>query len=177
MSINKSKKGGKFIGKVNFLLQEFHSATPSILLRFVNTYTTFMYGSSCWDLFSLECQTIYTAWNVTVMQILRLEKKTHRFLIEPLSQSLHMITMLLSRFARFYNCLHNSKKMTVRFLTKMNGSDKRTTLGKTLHQLLQEWSSCILERKNLKSQDFQIKRLMTYSIMCVHLNNLIFVPS
>ena len=113
-----------------------------------------MHGSSCWDLFSPECQAIYTAWNVAVRQILRLERKTHRFLIEPLSQNLHMRTMLLSRFAKFYNCLQNSKKMTVRFLAKMNESDNRTILGKTLHLLLQDCKIddlCCLNATKVKS--------------------------
>ena len=146
MTMDINQKRGQFIGKVNSLLQEFHSATPKTLMTFVNTYATSMYGSSTWDIFSAKCEKIYTAWNVAVRQILRLDRKTHRSLIEPLSGCRHMKVMLSSRYAGFYNSLCTSKKSTVRFLVRLSESDKRTVLGRTLSQLLK---NCMLKANQL----------------------------
>ena len=54
----------KFVGKVNSLLQELHFATPDVLIKLLNSYTTSFYGSSLWNLYSLECERLYKAWNV-----------------------------------------------------------------------------------------------------------------
>jgi hypothetical protein len=40
-----AQKRGKFIGKINSLLQEFHFASSEILMKLLNVYTTSFYGS------------------------------------------------------------------------------------------------------------------------------------
>ena len=52
--INILQKGEKFIGKVNYLLQEFHFTSPPILTQVINTFATSFYGSSLLDIFSSE---------------------------------------------------------------------------------------------------------------------------
>ena len=67
-----------------------------------------------------------------------LDRKTHQFLIEPLSGHLHLKTMLMSRFVSFYKGLVDSPILTVRFLARLAEKDMRTVMGKTLHYLLGE---------------------------------------
>ena len=81
---------------------------------------------------------LYNSWNVTVRHILNLDRKTHRCLIEPLSNRLHLKTILLSRLVSFYKGLINSKKFVVRFLARLSEYDHRTVLGKTLDYLQEE---------------------------------------
>ena len=38
-------KKGKFIGKVNYLAQMFHFASPGVLMTILNTYCTSFHGS------------------------------------------------------------------------------------------------------------------------------------
>ena len=45
MSIYVLQKRGKYIGKVNSLLQEFHYAKSDILTMLINIYATSLYGS------------------------------------------------------------------------------------------------------------------------------------
>ena len=52
-------KRGKFIGKVNSLLQEFHFVDSDIMVKLINLYATSFYGSGTWDLFSKECERIF----------------------------------------------------------------------------------------------------------------------
>ena len=127
-----SLKRGKFIGKVHSLMQEFHFASKDVLMKLIDTYTTSFCGSPLWDPLSADCDRIYRSWNVTIRNIFGVDRTTHRYLIEPLSKSLHPKVMLLSRLDGFYKAQLKSPKMTVRFLIKIAENDKRTVLGRTL---------------------------------------------
>ena len=137
MSVDISQKRGKFVGKVNSLLQEFHYAQPEVITKLVNVYATSFYGSGTWNIFSGDCEKLYKSWNVTIRQIFGLSWHTHRYLIEHISDCLHPKVMLASRYVTFYKSLVGSTKFTVRFLSRMNEMDKRTVLGKTLSSILE----------------------------------------
>ena len=59
MSMDVLQKRGKYIGKVNSLLQEFHFAKPVVLTKLINIYATSFYGSGTWYIFSAECEKLY----------------------------------------------------------------------------------------------------------------------
>ena len=126
-------KRGKFIGKINSILQEFHFANEDMIIKLLNIYTTSFYGSSMWDPLSSCCDKIYKSWNVAMRNIMNVDRTTHRYMIEPLSQSLHPKVMLISRMIGFYKTNVNSSKFCVRFLVKLAEKDLRTALGRTLH--------------------------------------------
>ena len=138
MCMDVLQKRGKYIGKVNSLLQEFHFTKPAILTKLINIYATSFYGSGTWDICSSECEKLYTSWNVTIRQVFNLDRCTHRYLIEPVSECLHPKVMIASRYVTFYRSLVNSKKFSVRFLARLNERDNRTVLGKTLKSLLDQ---------------------------------------
>ena len=138
MKMDLALKRGKFIGKVNSLLQEFHYVDSGMLMTLVNVYASSFYGSSLWDLMSKDAEKLYRTWNVTVRNVYRLDRRTHRNLIEPLSNCLHLKGMLLSRFVSFHRELLKSRKFSVRFLARLQQNDLRTSAGRTLHSLLEE---------------------------------------
>ena len=74
---------------------------------------------------SAYCDRIYRSWNVAIRNIYGVDRTTHRYLIEPLSKSLHPKVMLLSRLVGFYKAQLKSPKMTVRFLIKIAENDTR----------------------------------------------------
>ena len=155
-----SKKRGKYIGKVNSLLQEFHYAKPDILTKLINIYATSFYGSGVWDILSKECEKLYASWNVTIRMVFNLDRCTHRYLIEPISNCLHPKVMLASRYVTFYKSLVNSKKFSVRFLARLQERDNRTVLGRTLEFLLTE---CDLPSSRLDELSAQlVKRKCSY---------------
>ena len=139
-------KRSQFIAKVNSLLQELHFVDSSTMIGLIRTYATAFYGSGLWDLCSRDCNKIYNSWSVTMRNVLKIDRKTHRHLIVPMSQSIHLKTMLLSRYVKFYRSLVESPKFTVRFVARLFEDDRRTVLGKTLSFLCRE---CCLNRRDL----------------------------
>ena len=133
-----SIKKGQFIGKMNSLLQEFHYVSPAVLLKIVNIYAVSFHGSGLWDLFSDDCDRLYKAWNVAVRLACNVPFTTHRYLIEPISQSMHLKVMLASRYVNFVRSLTSSPKYAVRVLASVCIPDLRTTMGRTLQNLANE---------------------------------------
>ena len=155
------QKRAKYIAKVNSLLQEFHYVTPNILTKLVNIYATSFYGSGLWNLDSSECEKVYTSWNVTIRQIFKINRCTHRNLIESVSQCLHLKVMLASRFVTFFRSLINCSKVNVRFLARLCQADQRTVLGRNLSSLLDQCGTPELKAEDLTSM--MIKRKCHYS--------------
>ena len=88
------------------------------------------------------------------------DRKTHRFLIEPLSESLHPKVMLLSRMVGFYKAQTKSPKFCLRFLIKLAEIDKRTVIGKTLDHIR---TSCGLAlNENPKLRPALVKKSLKY---------------
>ena len=114
MKTDISLKRGKFIGKIHSITQEFHFAREEVLIKLLNTYTTSFYGSPLWDPLSNSCEKIYSSWNVTMRNVLNVDRTTHRYLIEPLSNTLHPKIMLISRMIGFYKSQLESPKFCIR---------------------------------------------------------------
>ena len=125
-------KKGNFIGKVNSLSQEFHFASPDVLLKVIDTYCTSFHGSGLWDLYSNNCERLYKAWNVCMRLTYKLPWTTHRYLIETISGHLHLKVMLASRLVRFLDSLKKCNKLGVRFLAGISEGDLRTVLGQNM---------------------------------------------
>ena len=160
MKTDIAMKRGRFIGKIHSIMQEFHFAKEEVLIKLLNTYTTSFYGSPLWDPLSNSCEKIYRSWNVTMRNTLNVDRTTHRYLIEPLSDSLHPKIMLISRMIGFYKSQLVSPKLSIRFLVNVAANDMTTALGRTLHYAVQECG--------IKDNDFQrltpalIKKKMKY---------------
>ena len=137
MSIDIVQKRAAFIAKMNSILQEFHFSEPDTLVKLMNVYATTLYGSNTWDLFSNECEKLYRSFNVAVRQIFRLNRCTHRYFIESLSEGLHLKTILASRYVTFYKSLVETQKTPIRFLARIAERDQRTVFGRTLSRLLE----------------------------------------
>ena len=160
MKMDVATKRGKFIGKINSLLQEFHFVDPTTLLKIIDSYATSFYGSSLWNLQSKECERLYNTWNVTIRRVFNIDRRTHRYLIEPLSQHCHLKTMLMCRYIKFYKSLRNSEKLTVRFLARLFERDQRTVLGSTLCYLTKQ---CGLKLSELdKLSPMGVKNSLTF---------------
>ena len=138
MRVDLSQKRGKFIGKVVSLFQEIHYVDHDVFLKIMNIFTTSFYGSSLWDIFSSDCEKLFKSWNVSIRQVLDLDRCAHRFLIEPLSGTMHPKVMLSSRYVTFFKTLVASSKLGVRLLARLCSTDRRTVMGRTLETLCLE---------------------------------------
>ena len=74
MSKDVMQKRGKFIGKVNSLLQEFHFTEPSILTKLVNIHNTTFYGSGIWNASEMPVE---EHWRVPLLQELLKIRQGH----------------------------------------------------------------------------------------------------
>ena len=135
MTIDMNHKRGIFIGKVNSLMQEFHYAAPHVLLRLVHSYACNLYGSNTWDIFSNECQKICTSYNFAVRNIYNLPRRTHRYLLESLTDLPHLYVQLLSRYVTFSKALLSNDALEIRFLASLSVRDMRTVLGRTIAKI------------------------------------------
>ena len=142
------QKRGKFIGKIHSLMQEFHYVDPPVLLRILNTHVTSFYGSNLWDLYSKEVIRIFSSWNVTVRNIFKLPRTTHRFFIESVSDCAHPKTMMYTRYLRFQESMKSCSRLCVRFLVNLVSDDRRTLMGRTLEKMSNE---CLVSRELLTS--------------------------
>ena len=155
-------KKGSFIGKMNSLSQEFHYVSPDIFFKIVNIYAVSFPGSSLWDLFSSDCDRLYKAWNVAVRMAWNLPFTTHRYLVEPISQSLHLKVMMASRYVNLVKSLSSSPKYVVRVLTAVCQDDLRTVMGRTLWKLAIE---CTCEANSLMPSGIK-KSLQYFPLPC-----------
>ena len=133
-------KRGKFIGKVNSLLQEFYYADPAVVIKLLKVYCTSFYGSSLWDIYSADVDRLYKSWNVSVRNIFNVPYTTHRYLIEPLSDCPHPKTMISGRYVKFVHSLASSSKPSVSYLARIVRNDNRTLMGRTLSKISRETS-------------------------------------
>ena len=144
-------KRGRFIGKVNSLLQEFHFVEPKVKIKLLNIFAFIFYGSGLWDLHSAECERLYKSWNVAVRIGFGVPPSTHRYLIEPLSGTPHAKTMLCSRYVKFKEMLCSSNKPVVKLLASLAVDDNRAVMGKTMTRMRKEVQDSEITAKKIKS--------------------------
>ena len=152
MKVDLALKRGRFIGKVNSLLQEFHYVDPSVFIKIMTIFTTSFYGSGIWDLQSSECDRLFKSWKVSIRHALGVPNTTHRYLIESLSGCQHAKTMLSSRLVKFCDTMMSSTKSSVKLLAYLVKGDQRTVMGKNMASIERELgnaniSSSLVKRK------------------------------
>ena len=77
-------------------------------------YNSSYYGSQLWNLSSPEVMKVENSYNVSIRKMLGLPFTTHRYLIAPLSESIHLRQVLASRILGFCQRIENCKKICVK---------------------------------------------------------------
>ena len=80
--------------------------------------------------------------------MLGLSRKTHRFFIEPLSETQHIIFNLYNRFLRFTQNISNSTKTPLRNLFNAVKKDCRSTTGYNLRKFMLRFKVSIPDEVN-----------------------------
>ena len=136
------------------------------MIKLINSFATNLHGSSLWSLLSSDCEKLYRAWNVMVRMVFRLDRTTHRRLIEPLSRSLHLKPALLSRYLKFCSTLANSRKFCIRYLMRVTAGNNNTVMGRTLNYIAEE---CNTERASvLQITPREVKSYIKYCRLGEH---------
>ena len=130
------EKRAHYIQRNNELMQEFafaHSSTKTKINAIFNSHFT---GSVLWDLGHPETEKVYNTWNTSIRKMFRLNMRTHRYFIEPLSQVQHIKIALMKRFLKFTNALSCCPKNTARNLFNTIKHDCRSITGRNLRQIM-----------------------------------------
>ena len=78
-----NEKCVQYIQRNNELMQEFSYANSTTKTKINSIYNSHFTGSVLWDLFGHEAEMIYNTWNSSIKNMFRLDRTTHRHLIEP----------------------------------------------------------------------------------------------
>ena len=140
--------------------KNFTIVSPDTFVKILNIYAVSFYGSGLWNLFSADCERLYSAWNVAIWHAWNIPNTTHRYLVESISGSLHPKVMLASRYSSFANSLMKSPKYPVRVLASLCASDHRTVMGQSLSHIGRECGLAGCDLSLLTSR--MIKEKMKY---------------
>ena len=71
-------------------------------------------------------------WNVAVRMVFNLDMRTHKYLIEEISNQNHLQTSLFWRYFSFRKQLSESPKFVIRYLFRITENDNRTVKGQNM---------------------------------------------
>ena len=128
-------KRAMVIQKNNELCQEFYFCHPFSKLKLNQIYNFSFTGSQLWDLFCKEAEQLENSYNVSVRIMLGLPQNTHRYLVQPLANGVHVKQVFARRFLNFCEKLSKSKKAVVRDTFEKTKFNIKTTTGKNLAEL------------------------------------------
>ena len=131
-----TEKRAQYINKTNDLVQEFYFADARTKIKINNIFNSHFYGSSLWDLFSWEAGRLEKTWNVSQRILLGIPRNTHRYFIEPLTETRHIIFSLYSRFFNFINSIAASKKTVLQNMLSVCKYDCLSTTGRNLRNIM-----------------------------------------
>jgi len=113
----------------------FYFNSPDVILKLYNIDCCSFYGSSIWDLSSQCFSKLYTAWNTAIRILFNVPRDMHRYLIESISQCLHVKTLLASKCVSFYETIEASSKLCIRFLFNLCKNYLNIVLSRNLFLL------------------------------------------
>ena len=100
------------------------------------TYLVKVYGSTLWNLFNKEVSKVEKTWNVSQRNIYKLHRKTHKYLIEPITGTRYIIFGIYKRFTKFTKAISSSKESTMKEILECVKYDCQSTTGRNLRKLM-----------------------------------------
>ena len=152
-----------YINRVNELIQEFHFAHPLTKIKINNIFNTHFYGSQLWDLFSEEAVRLEHTWHISQRKLLSIPRNTHRYFIEPLTETKPIKFALLKRFVNFVNNLAKSTKMVIKNMVSCVKYDCRSTTGHNLRKimlLVNKTNVDEITTDDFRSQIYNVSRML-----------------
>ena len=130
------EKRATYINKVNELNQEFSYAHPTTKVKINNVFNSYFYGSTLWNLFGNEFERLEKSWNVSQRIILGLPRNSHRFFIEPLSGTKHIMFSLFKRYLAFVDSIERSTKSVLKNVMEAVKRNCLSSTGNNLRHLM-----------------------------------------
>lgn len=148
------EKRAMYIAKNNELGQEFFFAHPNTKIWINNVYNTSLYGAPLWDLTSKNFAKLEKTWNVSARVMLGLPRTTHRYLIEPLTGTQHIIKSIWKRFLKFLHNIADGKKYALKRVLNAMLTDVRSTTGRNLRHILLKTGSVHEKEVNVYKEPY-----------------------
>ena len=146
------EKRAIFINKVNELNQEFLFAHAMTKIEINNIFNSYFYGSSLWNLFGKKATRLEKSWNVAHRILLGLPRNSHRYFLEPLSETTHIMHSLYRRYIKFISAIRISRKTVLREMYRTIKEDCRSTTGMNLRHMMKLTKNSHVE--DVKQSDF-----------------------
>jgi hypothetical protein len=131
-------KQANYIDKNNDLEKEFHFCHPQTKFKVNSIYNTHFTGSPLWNLFSPEAVKMEGTWNRSVKVMYDLPYATHRWIIEPVSDSTHVRRILINWFLNFLKQIKKSSKIVTNMLLRTIQNNVRSVTGYNLRRIMLE---------------------------------------
>ena len=147
------EKRAQFIQKNNEICQEFAFADSATKIKLNSIYNTHFTGSPIWDLVSNAAESIEKTWNVAMRKMLMLDRCTHKYFIEPLSEIQHIKWSLGKRFVKFTQKICESTKTPMKTLFYTIRGDCRSTTGRNMRHVMSLLN--VASRDLLKPNEFK----------------------
>ena len=135
------EKRARYIQCNNELMQEFAYTSCSTKAFINRTFNSHVYGSVLWNLYGREAKMLCNTWSVSIRRMYRLDRRTHRYFIEPVSEMEHLRIALIKRFISFTEKLKQSPKTAVQNLYKILYKDCRSTVGANIRNVALEFDA------------------------------------
>ena len=148
------EKRAQFIQRTNELSQEFAYASCDTKCQINRIYNSHFTGSVLWDLSSKESNMVYNTWSVSIRKMFRLDRTTHRYLIEPVSGVQHIKISIMKRFLKFTDTLANTRKEVVKSVYNTLVNDCRSTTGRNFRQIKLTCKSSHPSAEDIERQPF-----------------------
>ena len=136
MKYDMKVKRARYIGRNNELLQEFSFAHHKTKLRVNQIFNCHFTGAPLWDMFSRDFYKIENTYNISVRKMLNIPRESHKYFIEPLSETKHIKGVLIKRFLSFIEHLKRSPKKLASNLLKTLKNDVSSTTGSNLRNIM-----------------------------------------
>ena len=133
LSADVDLKRRSFVGKFHEFRQELKNPYPIVFMNLILIYNSHFYGSNLWNLFAIS--DVYTAWNNVLRMVFNLPRRTHRYLLEPVTDFKHLFTLLTNRFLKFYSTLFLSGKNIISNLRRIQEKDCRSNFGSNIKNI------------------------------------------
>ena len=151
------EKRARYIQSNNELVQEFGYTSSDTKAAINRIYNSHAYGAVLWDLYGKEANMFFNSWSTSVRMMYRLDRKTHRYLIEPVSKMQHIKGAILKRFVGFTNNLAISSKTVIKNVFHIIGNDCRTRTGSNKRKICLDCECDInsqIEKKDINNRPF-----------------------
>ena len=128
----------ELVGKLHGLRQEFPEQHPEVMMKLINIYLLSLYGGALWDIYSTEANKLSATWHRIIKQEFKLPLATHRYLLNSVSQCVHLRLKVVKQFLNFQQKISNSANPNIALLHRLQCSDMRSVYGTNIRNICRD---------------------------------------